>query len=163
MIWKKIKKIKYKKFSSCIKEFKKDYIMSHWIYDIAKQFKRYSFDQKKIYEIHKVSVKQLGFNKPTQLNQIYKALKIRGYLLIEPPLAIYLRCLYKNQPKGEWLRIAVPLNSMIDSDGVPHLPKLGSALGKLFIETYWSYPKAIFHPHNNFLVKKNDLSANKVK
>ena len=51
---------------------------------------------------------------------------------------------------------------MIDSDGVPHLPKLGSALGKLFVETYWSYPKAIFHPHNDFLVlKKNDSKKNK--
>ena len=50
--------------------------------------------------------------------------------------------------------MAVPLDSMIDSDGVPHLPKLGKGLGKLFIETYWSYPGAIFHPHNDFIVKK---------
>ena len=61
---------------------------------------------------------------------------------------------YKIQPKGEWLRFATPLNSMIDEDGVPHLPKLGSALGFLFIETYWSYPDAIFHPHNDFIVLK---------
>ena len=105
-------------------------------------------------EIHKIKVKSLGFKRPTTLKKIYKALKLKGYHLIDPSLAIYLRCEYKKQPRGEWLRIAVPLNSMIDSDGVPHLPKLGSALGKLFIETYWSYPKAIFHPHNNFLVQK---------
>ena len=43
---------------------------------------------------------------------------------------------------------------MIDSDGVPHLPKLGKALNKYFIETYWSYPHAIFHPHNEFVVCK---------
>ena len=48
--------------------------------------------------------------------------------------------------------IATPLNSMIDSDGVPHLPKLGKALGFYFVETYWSYPKAIFHPHNDFVM-----------
>jgi hypothetical protein len=110
-----------------------------------------------------VSVKSLGFKKPTELRKIYKAFKIKGYKLIDPPIAIYLRCIYKNQPRGEWLRIAVPLKSMVDSDGIPHLPKLGSALGKLFIETYWSYPKAIFHPHNFFLVQKNDLSTNKNK
>ena len=52
------------------------------------------------------------------------------------------------------MRIAVPFKSMIDSDGVPHLPKLGRALNKNFIETYWSYPKAVFHPHNDFLVLK---------
>ena len=26
-----------------------------------------------------------------------------------------------------------------------------------FIETYWSYKKAIFHPHNEFVVCKNDI------
>ena len=50
------------------------------------------------------------------------------------------------------VRFATPLNSMVDSDGVPHLPKLGRALGLYFIETYWSYPKAIFHPHNDFVM-----------
>ena len=61
---------------------------------------------------------------------------------------------YDEQKTGEWLRFATPLDSMIDSDGVPHLPKLGRALNKYFIETYWSYPEAIFHPHNEFVVKK---------
>lgn len=163
MIWKKIKKIKYKNLNSCLSVFKKDFVLSHWIIDITKKFNNYSFDQNQNYEIHKISVKSLGFNKPTQLKKIYSAFKKKGFEPISPPLAIYLRCLYKKQPRGEWLRIAVPFNSMIDSDGVPHLPKLGSALGKLFIETYWSYPDAIFHPHNNFLVKKNDLPSNKIK
>ena len=99
----------------------------------------------------------LNFKKPTRLKAIYKQIRLKGYELIEPEVAIYLRCVYTNQPKGEWLRIAVPFESMIDSDNVPHLPKLGSALGKLFLETYWSYPGAIFHPHNDFLVKKNDF------
>ena len=55
---------------------------------------------------------------------------------------------------GEWLRFAVPFDSMIDSDGVPHLPKLGRALGMYFLETYWSYPDAVFHTHNEFVVQK---------
>ena len=46
------------------------------------------------------------------------------------------------------------MRSMIDTDGIPHLPKLGCALGKYFIETYWAYPDAIFHPHNEFVVTK---------
>ena len=52
---------------------------------------------------------------------------------------------------------------MVDTDGVPHLPKLGKALGKFFIETYWSYPKAIFHPHNEFIVLKKKVIKNKLK
>ena len=42
---------------------------------------------------------------------------------------------------------------MVDVDGIPHLPKIGYGLNKYFIETYWSYPKAIFHPKNDFVVK----------
>ena len=49
------------------------------------------------------------------------------------------------------------MNSLIDSDGVPHLPKLGKALNSFFIETYWSYSRAIFHPHNEFVVMKHDI------
>ena len=74
--------------------------------------------------------------------------------MVPPDIAIRTRLIYLEQKKGEWLRFATPFNSMIDTDNVPHLPKLGSALGKYFIETYWSYPKAIFHPHNEFVVYK---------
>ena len=79
------------------------------------------------------------------------------FLLVQPDVALRVRLYYKDQKKGEWLRFATPLDSMVDSDGVPHLPKLGSALNKLFIETYWSYKGAIFHPHNEFVVTKNDF------
>jgi len=155
MLWKKINKIKYKNLNDCVKDFRqKKYILSDWILDVVKKIKNKKYDNLKIYEIHKITVKELGFKRPTTLKNIYKKFKIKKYGLIDPKIAIYLRCLYKNQPKGEWLRIAVPFKSMVDSDGVPHLPKLGSALGKLFIETYWSYPDAIFHPHNSFLVLK---------
>ena len=95
---------------------------------------------------------QLGFAKPTKLKDIYKNLKKKNFKLVPPDVALRARFVYLNQKKGEWLRFATPFNSMIDADGVPHLPKLGSALGKFFIETYWSYPDAIFHPHNEFIV-----------
>ena len=71
-----------------------------------------------------------------------------------PEIALILRGDYTEQPKTEWLRVATPLNAMIDRDGVPHLPKLGSALGNLYVETYWAWPEAIFHPHNEFIVEK---------
>ena len=77
-----------------------------------------------------------------------------GYKLVEPDLALEGEIVLNDQ-KEEWLRFATPFNSMIDTDGVPHLPKLGRALNKYFIETYWSYKKAIFHPHNEFVVTKN--------
>ena len=109
-------------------------------------------------------MKNIGFTKATKLKNVYKKIKKLNYELIPPEISIYIRIIYKNQPRGEWLRIAVPFNSMIDSDGVPHLPKLGKALGRKFLETYWSYPEAIFHPHNDFLVIRfNDKKKNKTQ
>ena len=43
------------------------------------------------------------------------------------------------------------------------MPKLGKALNKYFIETYWSYPDAVFHPHNEFVVEKSDKNQIKIK
>ena len=61
---------------------------------------------------------------------------------VHPEIAIVPSLIYDEQPTKEWLRIATPMDGMIDSDNVPHLPKLGRALGLYFLETYWSYPDA---------------------
>ena len=106
--------------------------------------------------MYRIKVKNLGFNKPTELRNIYRKIKKNKFDLVTLDIALRARLQYKEQKRGEWLRFATPHNSLIDSDGVPHLPKLGRALGKFFVETYWSYPKAIFHPHNEFIVMKND-------
>ena len=124
---------------------------SPWIGDIVKKNK-YSLKVFKLpIKLVRVKVKDLGFKKPSELRKIYKQAKSKGLNLVPPAIAIYSRLLYTNQKTGEWIRFATPLNSMIDSDGVPHLPKLGRALKTFFLETYWSYPKAIFHPKNEFI------------
>ena len=115
-----------------------------------------SFPKNKIY-LYRIKVNVLGFKKATKLKEIYKKLKKLNYELVSLDIALLARLQYSEQKTGEWLRFATPFNSLIDSDGVPHLPKLGKALGKMFIETYWSYPNAIFHPHNEFVVMKNDF------
>jgi len=153
MLWKKIKKIPFNNVNQCLKRVKKNSICSEWIEDIFKKKKNTNYSTYKNIEIHRIKVKNLGFKKPTTLEKIYSKFGSK-YQTIPPEVSLYLRLIYKKQPLGEWLRIAVDFNAMIDSDGVPHLPKLGRALGKNFIETYWSYPKAIFHPHNDFLVMK---------
>jgi len=153
MIWKKISKIPFKNVDDCLKHLRTKAICSEWIEDIFKKRKNKSYAKYKNLEIHRINLKKLGFKKPTTLKKVYSKFKNK-YKTIPPEISLYLRLIYKNQPKGEWLRIAVDFDAMIDSDGVPHLPKLGRALGKNFIETYWSYPGAIFHPHNDFLVIK---------
>jgi len=152
-IWKEITKIDFVSCEELLENLKKNnYKVSPWIEDIVKK-NNYKFNNIKFpIRLVRKYVKDFGFTNPTELQKIYKKIEQSGYKLVPPEIAIYSRLMYEEQPTGEWLRFATPLNSMIDSDGVPHLPKLGKALGLYFLETYWSYPKAIFHPHNDFVM-----------
>ena len=156
--WKVLNKPKYKNIKECLADLKKNkVIISHWILDIVKNKKnKITITNKKV-KLYRIKVKNLGFLKPTTLKKIYQKLSKLNYQLVPVDIALRSRLAYKAQKKGEWLRIATEMNSMIDSDNVPHLPKLGKALDKMFIETYWSYPGAIFHPHNEFVICKYDI------
>lgn len=156
--WKILNKPKYKNIKECLDDLKRNrVILSHWILDILKNKKnKISITQSKII-LYRIKVKDLGFLEPTTLKNIYNKLYKLNYKLVPVDVALRARLIYKNQKKREWLRIATQMNSMVDSDNVPHLPKLGKALNRMFIETYWSYPGAIFHPHNEFVVCKYDI------
>ena len=127
------------------------YKVSDWILDISR---RLNSEVKGNYDLWIVSLSDLGFDKATKIKDFYLKLESTGFSTIPPEVALMLRKIYTNQKNTEWMRIATPLDSMVDRDGVPHLPKLGSALGNLYIETYWAWPEAIFHPHNQFIVEK---------
>ena len=149
--WKIIKECNYTSTESCVNQLiAEGYKPSDWIKDIARTLPlgRHSFP----FTLYRIHVSDLGLQKACKLKIIYKRFSEEGFAPVPPDIALLTRFLYDEQPQGEWLRIATPFDSMIDSDGVPHLPKLGHALGKYFIETYWSYPDAIFHPHNDFIV-----------
>ena len=153
--WKKVKREKnlsIKKYMNLLK--KKNVVLSPWIENIVNNKRNKKKISDNDYYLYRIYVRDLGFKKATTLKSIYKKIKEYNFELVPPDIAIRTRLIYLEQKKGEWLRFATPFKSMIDTDNVPHLPKLGSALGKYFIETYWSYPKAIFHPHNEFVVYK---------
>jgi hypothetical protein len=163
MLWKRINKIPFKNVGECLKQVRKKCFLSPWIEDIFSKKRKIKFNQFNKLEIHRIKLKEIGFSKATKLKNVYKVFKSKNFKLVPPEISLYLRLIYKKQPKGEWLRISCPFNSMIDSDGVPHLPKLGRALNKNFLETYWAYPDAIFHPHNDFLVIKSNDKKIKIK
>lgn len=157
-VWKIIKPCRYKNILACLKAIKKNKMfISPWVENVVKNKKNKILITKKKVYLFRIKVSSLGFNKPTQLKNIYKKLKQKKFKLVPVDVALRCRLEYKEQKSGTWLRFATPMKSLIDTDGVPHLPKLGKALNKLFIETYWSYPKAIFHPKNEFVVMKNDI------
>ena len=153
-IYIKIKKFDFQNSRQLIKEIKKKFILSHWITNTIEKIELKKTISLPI-ELISINLKEdLKINSPKKLKDVYKKLKIKGYKLVSPEIAIYSSLYLKKQKPGSWLRFAVPLNSMVDDDGIPHLPKIGHGLNKRFIETYWSYKDAIFHPHNNFIVMK---------
>ena len=137
-----------------LKLISKEFKISDWIIDISLGL---DSQLKTNYSLWLVSLADLGFHGPTKIKDFYMELEKNGYTTVPPEISLILREKYTDQPKTEWLRIATPLDAMIDRDGIPHLPKLGCALGNLYIETYWAWPEAIFHPHNEFVVMKNDI------
>tara|TARA_B100000965_G_scaffold381663_1_gene379312 strand:+ start:4173 stop:4655 length:483 start_codon:yes stop_codon:yes gene_type:complete len=157
-VWKTIKPSSRKSILKEIKYLKKKGILlSPWIENIYLNKKNNIKLSRNSVKLYKIKVRSLGFKKATTLEKIYKKIKKKKFSLVKPDIALNARLYYKEQKKGEWLRFATPFNSMIDTDGVPHLPKHGKALNKLFIETYWAYRRAIFHPHNEFVVCKYDI------
>ena len=127
------------------------YKVSDWIIDISINL---NSELKQNYDLWSISLSDLGFEGPTKIKDFYQRMGDNGFVTVPPEIALILRKHYSNQPVAEWLRIATPLDAMIDSDNVPHLPKLGCALNNKYIETYWAWPDAMFHPHNEFIVEK---------
>ena len=127
--------------------------ISDWIQDIFQRLEKTVLLKDKL-DLVRVSLADLGFDGPTRLKDFYAAAKQRGLKCLTPQQALLVRLEYKEQPIKEWLRIAIEMNEMIDSDDVPHLPKMGHALSNLYIETYWAWPDAIFHPHNEFVMRR---------
>ena len=137
-----------------LKKIKKKHVVSPWIENTLKNIK---FKKKYKFPIRVVEINlknDLKLNKPSYLYVIHKKINYFGYKLIPPEIAIYSCLFLKNKKPGKWQRFGTPLRSLIDDDSIPHLPKLGYGLNKTFIETYWAYKKAVFHPHNNFIVIK---------
>jgi hypothetical protein len=130
---------------------KKGYKPCDWNKDIFSRMDLAGSSVKWPLPLVRVSLDSLGFKGPATLKEFYERAFGEGFENPTPEAAALARFIYDEQPTGEWLRFAVPLGSMIDSDGVPHLPKLGHALGNYYLHTYWAYPQAVFHPHNEFV------------
>ncbi len=156
-IWKRIDNIDFSNTEECLNNLRdKNYQISPWIENIFTNSNLKYADLNYPINLVRVNLEDLNFKNHTELKNIYNRIKEENLDLVPPQVALFARFVYDEQPSGEWLRFATPLKSMIDSDGVPHLPKLGKALNMYFVETYWAYQNAIFHPHNEFVfIKKN--------
>ena len=136
----------------CDALIKRGYRLSDWIINIASRSDFPIDTTAWPLPLVRVSLGLLGFEGPTTLKDFYSAADGEGFENPSPEAALALRFNYDEQPIGEWLRVATKMDQMVDSDKVPHLPKLGKALNHFYIETFWAYPNAVFHPHNEFVM-----------
>ena len=108
------------------------------IYDYTKDMlnKTETLKQKEKVDLVSFSVGQLGFPNGATLQQIYDKAKELDLELCPPQVGPELRLNYKDQPNGEWLRIA--MEAISDRDGFPRIFIMGSGDGALWLDDYWS-------------------------
>lgn len=152
-LWKLLERPPYTSGSQyCDILTRRGYRLSDWIIDIASNPDFPINTGLWPLPLIRVRLSLLGLIGPVLLKDFYETANAAGLESVPPEAALALRLNYDEQPRGEWLRMATDMDQMIDSDFVPHLPKLGSALGRFYLETYWAYPNAVFHPHNEFVM-----------
>ena len=95
-------------------------------------------------ELVVVTVAELGFPNGATFAQIVKVAKQLGLSLCPAEVGPALRLDYKDQPNGEWLRIA--MKPVTDSGGGLRVFGVGHDSGGLWLGTLWFRPECVWGP-----------------
>jgi hypothetical protein len=85
-----------------------------------------------------VSVTELGFSNGASTKQIYDRAKELGLFLCPDEAGPALRLVYKDQPRGEWLHVA--MESIADSVGDPDVFSVGHYVTGRWLRAYCDRP-----------------------
>lgn len=129
------------------KEDLKDFKVSYWAYDILEKVS-FSKESKDI-ELEIISVAELGLPDGGTISQIYAKAKERGLELCPAEVGPQLRLQYKDQPKGEWLLVA--MEPITDSDGGLHIFSVEHDGDGLWLDAYCGDPDNFYRGSNRFL------------
>jgi len=123
-VWKKIKLGTHKDADALRKALKKaDFKIGNWGNDIlGKPAFTVAIAEEEI-QLVNLSVAELGFKDGATYGNICAKAKELGLELCPNEVGPQLRLQYKDQPKGEWLRIA--MEPIADSDGNPDIFTVG--------------------------------------
>ena len=69
-------------------------IVSPWIEDIFLKKKKIKYTKYQNFEIHRLTLKKIGFKKAAKLKEVYKIFKKLNFELVPPELSLYLRLIY---------------------------------------------------------------------
>lgn len=99
----------------------------------------------------KLSVADLGFKDGARYAAICARAIKRGYELCQPEDGPQLRIQYPDQPKGEWLRMA--MEPIRDSDGDLSIFNVEHADDGLYLYSYYGKPDYFFIPGSPFVFR----------
>ena len=108
-----------------------------------------TFGKKREVELKVMSVAELGFKAWTKYSDICAKIKELGYELCPAEVGPALRMAYKDQPLGEWLRIA--MEPLVDSGGVLNVFCLGRDSVGLYLISYRGVSDARCNPSGRFV------------
>ena len=124
-----------------------EFRLSDWASDILGKPAFKTADEETEVDLVKVTVVELGFKKGAWRNQIYERARDLGLELCPPEVGPQLRLQYQDQPKGEWILVA--MEPIVDSDGDPKLFGVGRYGSGLWLGSYWGFPVSFWfagHP-----------------
>ena len=100
-------------------------------------------------DLVKVSVSELGFDQVTRYDKICERAKESGLLLCQNEVGPQLRLQYKDQPKGEVIRIA--MEAIRDSDGDLEVFNVEHNGNGLWLSSVYGSPDRLFSPIGVFV------------
>lgn len=103
-------------------------------------------------ELVRVTVRELGFERATTLRDILARGENVGLKKCVPEVGPQLRRAYKDQPKGEWLWVA--MDPVTDSNGFPRIFNVFENGGKLWLDTNYFNLDDKFVPDDEFVFSK---------
>lgn len=123
--------------------------VTNWAADIMGKPAFTLVDEEAMVDLINVSVADLGFTKATSLRDIYARAIELGLSLCPAEVGPQLRRQYLDQPKGEWLRVA--MEAITASDGNPSIFHVGHDAGGRYLSTDWDNPDNLWDPGCRFV------------
>ena len=152
-VWKTIKLGTHKTAETLKAAIKQKGIeVSDWSADIMGKPAFTLASQETTVDLVNVSVADLGFTKATALKDIYARALELGLSLCPVEVGPQLRRQYTDQPKGEYLRVA--MDAIADSDGSPNIFSVVHDDDDRWLNAHWGSPGILWSPATRFVFRK---------
>jgi len=147
--WKTIKLGTHKNADALRKTLEKNYRIGDWANDILGKSSFVPSVKETEVDLVNISVAELGFKNGATRDKIYDRALELGLELCPAEVGPQLRLQYKNQPKGEWLRVA--MDPIADSLGLLDVFFVYHHSGDLWLNAYSGNPVSFWQDDSRWV------------